>query len=298
MNKTMPTFAEFEGSQQAQGYEQVLERTWGPLHETGEHTHDFDASGLVVDGEMWIDCADRKLHLLPGDTFQLARGTPHSERYGPRRRGLLGGAPQCAGHRRMSALFTPFAIGPLTLANRIVIAPMCQYSAHEGTASDWHMIHLGSLALSGAGLLIIEASAVSAEARITPGDLGLYSDANEAGLARVLAAIRAHSAMPVAIQLAHAGRKASSKSPWEGGQQIPQEQAEGWVTVAPSPLPHGVADEAPLELDRAGLDKVKADFVAAAKRAASPRPRRHRTARRTRLPAARIPVADREPADG
>jgi 2,4-dienoyl-CoA reductase-like NADH-dependent reductase (Old Yellow Enzyme family) len=168
----------------------------------------------------------------------------------------------------MSALFTPFEIGPLTLANRIVIAPMCQYSARDGTASDWHMIHLGSLALSGAGLLIIEASAVSAEARITPGDLGLYSDANEAGLARVLAAIRAYSTMPVAIQLAHAGRKASSKSPWEGGQQIPQAQADGWLTVAPSPLPHGAADEAPRELDRAGLDKVKADFVAATKRAA------------------------------
>ena len=165
-------------------------------------------------------------------------------------------------------LFTPFAIGPLTLANRIVVAPMCQYSASEGTASDWHMIHLGSLALSGAGLLIIEASAVSAEARITPSDLGLYSDANEAGLARVLAAIHAHSAMPVAIQLAHAGRKASSQSPWEGGQQIRHDQTDGWMTVAPSALPHGSGDEAPLELDRAGLAKVKADFVAAATRAA------------------------------
>jgi 2,4-dienoyl-CoA reductase-like NADH-dependent reductase (Old Yellow Enzyme family) len=168
----------------------------------------------------------------------------------------------------VSALFQPFAIGRMTLANRIVVAPMCQYSASEGTASDWHVIHLGSLALSGAGLLIIEASAVSAEGRITPGDLGIYSDANEAGLARVLAAIRAHSAMPVAIQLAHAGRKASSRSPWEGGQQIRHGQAGGWTTVAPSALPHGSGDDLPLALDRAGLAKVRDDFAAAARRAA------------------------------
>eukprot|EP01032_Pedospumella_encystans_P028117 gene28117-31763_t len=111
-------------------------------------------------------------------------------------------------------------IGPLSLDNRILIAPMCQYSASEGTPGDWHLIHLGHLALSGAGLLILEATAVEAEGRITPGDLGLYSDANEEGLARVLAAMRAHSSMPVAMQLGHAGRKASSRAPWEGGAQI------------------------------------------------------------------------------
>ena len=111
-------------------------------------------------------------------------------------------------------LFQPLTLGPLTLPNRIVIAPMCQYSAHDGSATDWHLIHLGHLALSGAGLLILEATAVEREGRITPGCLGLYSDENEAALARVLAAVRAHSPMPLAIQLAHAGRKASSRVPW------------------------------------------------------------------------------------
>src|SRR4051794_23926261 len=101
----------------------------------------------------------------------------------------------------MSRLFEPVLIGDLRLANRIVIAPMCQYSAQDGEATDWHMIHLGHLALSGAGLMILEATAVSPEGRITPQDLGLYSDADEAALARILAVIRAHSPIPVAIQL-------------------------------------------------------------------------------------------------
>ena len=124
-------------------------------------------------------------------------------------------------------LFDTLELGALRLANRIVIAPMCQYSAVDGTPGDWHLIHLGHLALAGAGLLVIEATAVSARGHITPGDLGLYSDANEAGLARVLAAIRAHSPIAVAMQLAHAGRKASSRAPWEGGAQIPSEAADG-----------------------------------------------------------------------
>src|SRR4030095_549420 len=105
----------------------------------------------------------------------------------------------------VSALFSPLQANRLQLANRIVIAPMCQYSAEEGCATDWHQIHLGQLALSGAGLLIIEATAVSDVGRISPVDLGLYSDANEAALARVLAAIGKYSAMPIAIQLSHAG---------------------------------------------------------------------------------------------
>ena len=114
----------------------------------------------------------------------------------------------------MSRLFEPLQIGKLQLDNRIVIAPMCQYSANEGTPGDWHLIHLGQLALSGAGLLILEATAVSAEGRISPADLGLYADANEAGLARVLAALRAFSPIKVGMQLAHAGRKASTRAPW------------------------------------------------------------------------------------
>ena len=168
----------------------------------------------------------------------------------------------------MSRLFEPLDLGGLTLPNRILIAPMCQYSADAGRATDWHTIHLGHLALSGAGLLILEATAVSPEARITPGDLGLWSDECERALARVLEAVRAHSPMPIAVQLGHAGRKASSRAPWEGGTQIAPDAPTGWRTVAPSALPHGEAEAAPLALDRDGIAKVRADFAATARRAA------------------------------
>jgi 2,4-dienoyl-CoA reductase-like NADH-dependent reductase (Old Yellow Enzyme family) len=167
----------------------------------------------------------------------------------------------------MPQLFTPLALGPLTLPNRIVIAPMCQYSAVDGNATDWHLVHLGQLALSGAGLMIVEATAVSAAGRITPGCLGLYDDANEAALARVLHTVRnTGSAMPLAIQLGHAGRKASSHTPWDGGQQIPLAEG-GWLAQAPSALPHGDAELPPAALDAAGLQQVQDDFVAAAQRA-------------------------------
>lgn len=165
-----------------------------------------------------------------------------------------------------ASLFEPLDLGTLTLANRIVIAPMCQYSADNGSASDWHMMHLGSLSLSGAGLLIFEATGVSPEARITAWDLGLYSDENEAALARVIAAIRVHSGIPLAIQLAHAGRKASSAKPWDGGTQIQASDPMGWRTKAPSALPHSEGEEAPEALGAAGLEKVVDDFVQAARR--------------------------------
>jgi len=168
----------------------------------------------------------------------------------------------------MSQLFQPWQIGTLQLANRIVIAPMCQYSANEGSASDWHMIHLGQLALSGAGLLTVEATAVSPEGRISPTDLGLYSDANEQGLARVLSAIRAYSPIKVAIQLAHAGRKGSSQSPWHGGKQIHPDQPGGWHVEAPSAVPHAPGEAPPLALDTAGLKRVRDAFADAARRSA------------------------------
>ena len=166
----------------------------------------------------------------------------------------------------MTQLFSPLALGPLALPNRIVIPPMCQYSAEDGSAQDWHLIHLGQLAISGAGLLIVEATAVSPEGRITPGCLGLYSDANEAALGRVVGAIRKLSDIPLAIQIAHAGRKASSHRPWESGLQIPRAQG-GWTAYAPSALAHLPGEEPPQALDRAGLAKVREDFVAAARRA-------------------------------
>lgn len=166
----------------------------------------------------------------------------------------------------MSKLFSPISIGNLQLQNRIAIAPMCQYSAENGEATDWHLIHLGHLALSGAGLLIIEATAVEPEGRISPGDLGLWSDATEAALSRTLNAVRKYSSIPIAIQLAHAGRKASSHAPWDGGQLIPLEEG-GWQTVAPSPLPHAPDERPPQALDQAGLRRIRDAFAAAARRA-------------------------------
>jgi 2,4-dienoyl-CoA reductase-like NADH-dependent reductase (Old Yellow Enzyme family) len=167
----------------------------------------------------------------------------------------------------MSRLFEPLDLGPLRLANRIVIAPMCQYSASDGSAGDWHLMHLGTLALSGAGLLILEATAVSAAGRISAQDLGLYGDANEAALARIVAAIRAHAPIALAIQLGHAGRKASSRAPWDGGTQIGSTEPGGWRAEAPSALPHGAGEQAPSALDAAGLARVKQAFVDAALRA-------------------------------
>lgn len=168
----------------------------------------------------------------------------------------------------MPHLFDPLKIGPLELENRIVIAPMCQYSADEGSATDWHVIHLGGLALSGAGLLITEATSVSPEGRISPDDLGLYSDTNEAALERVLSAIRSYSRIPVATQLAHAGRKGSSASPWTGGRQIAPDAPRGYQTVAPSAIPHAEGEHAPLSLDETGLVRIRDCFASAAARAA------------------------------
>lgn len=167
----------------------------------------------------------------------------------------------------MSQLFTPLSLGALTLPNRIAIAPMCQYSAEDGRATDWHLIHLGHLALSGAGLLIVEATAVEPAGRISPGDLGLWSAETEAPLARVVNAIRQYSPIPLAVQLAHAGRKASSHAPWDGGALIPEAEG-GWQTVAPSALPHAPEEVPPVALDAAGLARVRDAFVAAAQRAA------------------------------
>ena len=168
----------------------------------------------------------------------------------------------------MSALFSPLEVGGLKLANRIVIAPMCQYSAEDGCMTDWHLIHLGNLALSGAALLTIEATAVTPEGRISYGDTGLWSDENEEAMARVLASVRRWSDMPIAIQLGHAGRKASTEKPWFGGAQIAPGEPTGWQTVAPSPLPFLEGENPPVELDRAGLDRIRDSFAHSAARAA------------------------------
>lgn len=166
----------------------------------------------------------------------------------------------------MAHLFDSIKINGLSLPNRIIIAPMCQYSATpDGNATDWHTIHLGHMALSGAGLLVIEATAVEAEGRISPLDLGLWSDDNEAALSKVIASVRNHSAMPIAIQLAHAGRKTSHKVTWEGGGQIRKADG-GWTAHAPSAIPFATDGEAPVALDKAGLARVKAAFRKATER--------------------------------
>lgn len=165
-----------------------------------------------------------------------------------------------------SPLFSPLQLRQLALTNRIIIAPMCQYSAQDGNVGDWHMMHLGHLSHSGAGLLIIEATGVSPEGRITPGCVGLWSDANEAALARVLKSVRQYSSMPIAMQLAHAGRKASCASPWKGGKQL-SEQSGGWTTVAPSAIPFNESDPAPVALDKAGIGQIRDAFTQAARRA-------------------------------
>ena len=167
----------------------------------------------------------------------------------------------------MSILFSPFKLRSLVTSNRIVVSPMCQYSSENGQANAWHMIHLGNLALSGAGILFIEATAVESVGRITPGCLGLWDDATESALEPVLAAIRRHSPVRVVQQLAHAGRKASSEVPWRGGQLIPVASG-GWVPQGPSAVEYKQGEQPPLALDAAGLRRVRDAFVNSAKRAA------------------------------
>ena len=166
----------------------------------------------------------------------------------------------------MSKLFSPIQLGKLTLKNRIAIAPMCQYSADQGKATAWHRIHLGHLALSGAGLLIVEAAAVEAEGRITPQDLGLWNDETEQALGDVLQDVRRYSKMPIGIQLAHAGRKASTDVPWQGGEFLQPEQG-GWQTSAPSAVPFNDSDNAPQALTLARIEAIKQQFVDSAIRA-------------------------------
>ncbi|MFL6734876.1 MAG: NADH:flavin oxidoreductase/NADH oxidase [Sphingomicrobium sp.] len=167
----------------------------------------------------------------------------------------------------MSVLFSPFEFGGLKLPNRVVIAPMCQYSAEDGCMTDWHTIHLGHLALSGAALLTIEATAVEPEGRISYGDVGLWSDDTEAAMATVLASVRRWSDIPIAIQLGHAGRKASTDKPWHGGAQIRPGHENGWQTLAPSAVPYSSNEHAPLAMDTAAMDRVRQAFVNSAVRA-------------------------------
>ncbi len=164
-------------------------------------------------------------------------------------------------------LFSPFRLRGLELPNRIVVSPMCQYRAKDGLATDWHLVHLGNLAMSGAGLLILEATAVSPEGRISPGCLGLWSEAHAAALEPILAFCRRDGTAKLGIQLGHAGRKGSAHVPLEGGGPLRPEEG-AWTTVSASALPYDRDWPAPVAADEAMLDKIVADFVAAARRAA------------------------------
>jgi 2,4-dienoyl-CoA reductase-like NADH-dependent reductase (Old Yellow Enzyme family) len=166
-------------------------------------------------------------------------------------------------------LFEPFNVGGLALDNRIVIAPMCQYSAVDGKMTDWHLIHLGQLALSGAALLTIEATAVLPEGRISYADVGLWDDRTEDAMKSVLDSVRRHLDMPIAIQLGHAGRKASVEVPWKGGAQIAPNEPNGWPTVAPSALSFTPGTHAPMAMDGAAIERLKDAFMAAARRTAN-----------------------------
>ena len=161
-------------------------------------------------------------------------------------------------------LFDPYLLGDVTLRNRIAVSPMCEYSAVDGMPNDWHLVHLGSRAVGGAGLVFTEATAVSPEGRISPGDTGLWNDAQQDAWSRIAAFIAAQGAVP-GIQLAHAGRKGSTEVPWRGGKALPRGRGE-WTPVAPSAVPFSADYPMPHALDATGIARVIADFAAASAR--------------------------------
>lgn len=163
-------------------------------------------------------------------------------------------------------LFTPIRLGGIELANRIVVSPMCQYSATDGTPGDWHLMHLGQFAISGAGLTVVEATAVTPEGRISKGCTGLYSDENESAMKRVVAFFKTLTSRAIGVQLAHAGRKGSTRFPWQGGKPLAPEEG-AWETVAPSPIAFGEGWPSPRELSGSELPGLVASFVKAAERA-------------------------------
>ena len=164
-----------------------------------------------------------------------------------------------------SGIFAPLKIREVTFRNRIAVSPMCEYSSDDGFANDWHLVHLGSRAVGGAGLVIAEATAVEARGRITPGDLGIWKDEHMESLARIARFVKQHGAVP-GIQIAHAGRKASCHVPWKGGQPVPGNEG-GWQTVAPSAVPFRETDPLPSELDKKEISSIAGAFAAAARRA-------------------------------
>ena len=163
-------------------------------------------------------------------------------------------------------LLSPMTIRGVTFRNRIAMSPMCQYCATEGLAEDWHLVHLGSRAVGGASLVVVEATAVTRDGRISPGDMGIWTDGHVEPLARIARFVESQGAV-AGIQLAHAGRKASCDVPWNGGASLKSPAEGGWTVVAPSPIPFADGDPIPVALDEAGIDRVVAEFEAAVGRA-------------------------------
>jgi 2,4-dienoyl-CoA reductase-like NADH-dependent reductase (Old Yellow Enzyme family) len=163
-------------------------------------------------------------------------------------------------------LLSPLTVRGITLCNRVVMSPMCQYVAAEGLASDWHLVHLGSRAVGGVALVMVEATAVTPDGRISPGDMGIWGEQHVAPLARIARFVHSQGAV-AGIQLAHAGRKASCEPPWKGGARLTTPEAGGWTVVGPSAIPFNEGDPPPVPLDEAGLDGIVAAFEAAAQRA-------------------------------
>ncbi|BDH47086.1 oxidoreductase [Salmonella enterica subsp. enterica serovar Choleraesuis] len=168
----------------------------------------------------------------------------------------------------MTQLFSPLRLGPLTLANRIVVPPMSQYSAqNDGLVTPWHAQHIGRLAISGAGMVIVEANGVSPDGRITPHCLGLWNDDQRDAARALLTDLRSYSQTPVGVQLNHAGRKAGTNPPWQNGGQTLTDRQGGWPTIAPSAMAWKPGWRIPQELDEEGMARIVDDFVAAARRA-------------------------------
>jgi 2,4-dienoyl-CoA reductase-like NADH-dependent reductase (Old Yellow Enzyme family) len=163
-------------------------------------------------------------------------------------------------------LLSPLTLRGVTLRNRIVMSPMCQYIAEEGLASDWHLVHLGSRAAGGAALIFVEATAVTRDGRISPGDMGIWGEQHIESLARIARFVHSQGAV-AGIQLAHAGRKASCQAPWEGGASLKSPQEGGWTVVGPSAIPFNEGDPVPIALDEAGIEAIVAAFEAATHRA-------------------------------
>jgi 2,4-dienoyl-CoA reductase-like NADH-dependent reductase (Old Yellow Enzyme family) len=199
----------------------------------------------------------------------LGMGTEHQgELLAKNSLGTTHGCPSGADHDREVPdidLLSPLTIRGVTFRNRIVMSPMCQYSAEDGLANDWHLVHVGSRAAGGVGLAIVEATAVTADGRITPGDMGIWTDGHVEPLGRIARFVQSQGAI-AGIQLAHAGRKASCDLPWRGGARLKPE-AGGWTPVAPSPTPFNEGDAPPLELDATGIQRVVTAFEEGTRRA-------------------------------